>query len=314
MKPGTGPLSKAAGTVPARCLVDSVPHRSTGGASIPGLTLGVVEHESSLERHALATLALCHDVLAMESQPGECYEFDGTLHTYHPDYALLMASGQRVRVEAKSPACLVREKALAHYLPMARWFRANGQPFVFLTDAQIEARPRFDSVRLLCRYLAGTLPDSVLPRIQEKLQTGPRPLAELAAPEAGLPLVALYTLLARRHLCFDWNAPLDIRATVSLPGQPYGGLHLADVLHSTRYGHLLAELALGRRPADQSVLAAAAAWRPRRRDLTPFNFVGGHGGQAPLRDLGQGECLPGTPWRRRDHAPGGATPQSGRGR
>lgn len=165
-----------------------------------------------------------------------------------------------------------------------------------------------------CRYLAGTLPDSVLPRIQEKLQTGPRPLAELAAPEAGLPLVALYTLLARRHLCFDWNAPLDIRATVSLPGQPYGGLHLADVLHSTRYGHLLAELALGRRPADQSVLAAAAAWRPRRRDLTPFNFVGGHGGQAPLRDLGQGECLPGTPWRRRDHAPGGATPQSGRGR
>lgn len=48
--------------------VSSAPHRSTGGARIDGLTLGPVEFESPLERHALATLALCHDVLGASSR------------------------------------------------------------------------------------------------------------------------------------------------------------------------------------------------------------------------------------------------------
>lgn len=291
--------------------VSSVPHRSTGGARIDGLTLGPVEFESPIERHALATLALCHDVLGIESQPEERYEVEGRPRVYHPDFALLMASGLRLLIEVKALASLVHAAALDRYLPIARWFLARGQGFAFLTDAQIEVQPRFDSVRLLVRYLAGAPPGAVRARALEALADGPRAISELLRGDGAVDLAALYTLLARRELCFDWQAPLEARAVVSLPNQPFEGLHLADILHSTRFGPLLAGLAVGRRPEDQSVLAAAAAWRPARRTAGPFNFVGGPGGGAPLRGLDPAERLPGTPWRRRARVPGGAAPRGG---
>lgn len=211
----------------------------------------------------------------------------------------------------KSLAHLVRATALAHYLPIARWLLAQDRGFAFLTDAQIEAQPRFDSVRLLVRYLAGGLPGAVRARALEALVDGPRAISELLRGGDAVDLAAIYTLLARRELCFDWQAPLEARTVVPLPNQPFEGLRLADILHSTRFGPLLAELALGRRPEDQSRLAAAAAWRPPRRAPGPFGFVGGPGGGAPLRDLDPAERLPGTPWRRRARVPGGAAPRGG---
>lgn len=293
--------------------VSSAPHRSTGGARIDGLTLGPVEFESPLERHALATLALCHDVLGIESQPEGIYEAEGRVRVYHPDFGLRLASGLRLLLEVKSLAHLVRATALARYLPIARWFLARDRGFAFLTDAQIEAQPRFDSVRLLVRYLAGDLPGAVRARALAALADGPRPISELLRGDDAVDLAAIYTLLARRALCFDWRAPLDARTVVSLPDQPFEGLRLADILHSTRFGPLLAELALGRRPEDQPRLAAAAAWRPPRRAPGPFGFVGGPGGGVPLRDLDPAERLPGTPWRRRARVPGGAAPPRGGG-
>lgn len=54
-------------------------HRAARGGTVPGLAAGPLEYKSPIERLALATLILCHDVVALEAQPAESYEADGVV-------------------------------------------------------------------------------------------------------------------------------------------------------------------------------------------------------------------------------------------
>jgi hypothetical protein len=288
----------------SRVLIECSPHRTTGGGVIAGLTVDHAEHESPHERLALASLALCRDVLSLASQPpADTYvDADGKTHRYTPDFVVTTPT-RRVILEIKSLADLVREESMCKYMTIARHYVAQRQPYAFLVDAQLEETPRAASVRLLFRYATSTAPAPVVEKAASALASGPMRIEELLRV-ASLELVDAYTLLATRKLCFDWSQPLSRETCVSLPDQPYGGLSLDDRLRATRFHPLLAELAVGRRPADPSLLADAAAWRQSRRDATPFCFVGGFANRKVLRDLGDAECLPRAPARRRAGAPG----------
>lgn len=295
---------RAASNSPARALVECVPYRTTGGAFIPNITEWHAEHESPNERLAVAHLALCHDVTALGSQPWRdtyCGE-DGELHGYTPDFVVSIGSS-RVILEVKALAFLVRESSLRKYAAIARHYVVQRQQFAFLVDAQLEELPRSTSVRLLFRYSTSTAPACALEKASAVLANGAVRISDLCR-HAGSQLVDVYTLIATKRLCIDWGRPVSADAMVSLPDQPYGGLKLEHILHSTRFGGFLEELAMGRRPTDQQVLADAQTWRQSRHAPTPYSFVGGFPKRTVFGGLFESDGLPRAPHRRRDYAPG----------
>lgn len=290
---------------PERALIECSPYRTTGGRFIEEeLTPHPVEHESHNEKHALWLLPLCHDVLEVLTQATkEPYtNAEGTLSYHVPDITVKTPSGPII-IEIKSLSWLVKEEELAKYLHVARGYLLQKKRFAFLVDTQLIQKPLFQSANLLRRYIKCEIIPSVAERITQHLQAGAVPIHELLEA-AWVELVDVYVLIARRVICFDWSKTLDSNALVSLPNQPYEGLKLENVLRSTRYGGLLAQLALGRRPADQSVLEDAANWRQSRQPPNPFQFIGGFSAGVPLRDLGEGESRTGKAWSHRHFAPG----------
>lgn len=285
----------------ARTLVECSPHRTTGGGHFIGLTERNVEYEYRNEAHAIHTLVLCHDVHKISSQPiTEPYEHLGTTHRYTPDF-IVDTFLPGLRIEVKSVENLLKDTARSDkYLAIAAMYTKAGIGFAFLVDAQLEQQPRFSNVQLLHRYVTSNAPADTERRALAALSKAPLSVTELKT-RANVDLVDIWTLIARRRICFDWATRLDPQNTLlSLPNQPFEGLKLEDVLRSTRFGDSLAALAVGRRTTDQRVLADAETWRRPDRHPEPWSFVGGTDFTTPIRDLGREERLPRSPERRRD--------------
>lgn len=285
-----------------RSLVDCTPHRTSGGGFFNGITEVDAEYESPNEFNALNTMLLCHDVYKIASQPArEAYQYDGKICHYTPDFLVdTFVSGLRIEVKALS-SFVQSKSALEKYTAIAISYRECDIPYAFLTDAQLEQEPRFSNVKLLIRYVTSEVPNEVLVRAVDALAgCASLPISELMS-RASLELVDTWTLIARRHLCFDWQTALDANKTiVSLPDQPYGGLKLEDVLRATRYGDFLAKMALGRRPSDKRILADATAWRRHDYPIGSWPVVGSIKFKAPLRHLGAEELIPRNPRYRRN--------------
>lgn len=288
-----------------RTLVISSPHRTTGGGFFEGLTADDAEYESHNESNALNTLLLCHDVRKIASQPlKEPYILDGIERFYTPDF-VVDAFEPSIRLEVKSIGYLLRKESdWEKYLAIAASYWNRGLTFAFLVDAQLEMQPRFGNVKLFVRYVTSKLPMDILNRATAALMDGPKQVAEFIEV-SGLALVDVLTLIAKRELCIDWNVAFDrTRSMVSLPGQPYEGLKLENVLRSSRYGDFLAQLALGRREADKRILANSQTWRRHHNSPEPCSMVGGFVELPPLRTLREEECLPRNFNSRKNFAPG----------
>lgn len=287
-----------------RKLVDCVPYRTTGGRHLESLTLYPIEHESHNEKHALWLLPLCHDVLRIFTQASrESYSDEEVIERFHiPDITVETPTGS-LSLEIKSLQWLFRDESLNKYQQVARGYLDQKKRFAFLVDAQIEQNPMFGSVKILRRYMQCEIIPETQGKALQLLQGGPLNIADLMG-RSSIRLVDVFVLIARRVICFDWSQPLNESTLVSLPDQPFEGLKLENILRSTRYGGLLAELALGRRPTDQSIMADAPLWRQFRSPPGPFQFIGGFPGGLPLRDIGIAESCTGTIWNRRDRAPG----------
>lgn len=305
--------SKPAGS-PVRELVECSPHRVTGGLFLSSLMEFDAQYESTNERRALNTILLCHDVRNVKSQGSkEPYQYEGRDRHHIPDFTV-DAHVDGLRLEIKALGNLLgSDTTLEKYLAVAKGYRDRGIPFAFLVDAQLAVEPRASSVSLLNRYLLSRVPEDRAGRALLALQDGPLTVQELLT-RASVELVDVWSMIAQRQICFDWSKPLERDTTrVSLPGQPFGGLSLGSIIGSTRYGGLLAEMALGRRPADKSLMADAAAWRQPDLPFNPSGFVGGFKRAEPLRTLTEKESLLRGTGVRRDFAPGfghGGTRQS----
>lgn len=294
---------------PVRQLIKAVPHRSTGGIYIEGITPYPAEYESWIERQAIMTLALCCDVINIKSQPRkeEYADEDGVLHQYIPDFEVCTDS-QNLLLEIKSLSSLFYQKAFSKYISIAKGLKQKRQSFAFLTDIQLCQQPLVANVDLLFRYVTTKPEECKIKLTINALQIKPQTINQICE-KTGLIPVDVLVLLANKIIHFDWQEPLSQKSLVSLVNQPFWGLKLEQILRAGRYGRFLAELALGRRPADQSVLETAKTGRRNRHNLSPSNFVGGFLPEAPLRDLGKEESPTGKSWERRHRAPGSTNQQ-----
>lgn len=291
---------------PARKLVEVSPHRTTGGAYIDGLTPWHAEHESYLEKHTIAALSLCHDITEIKSQGVEHHfqTSNGENRRYTPDFIVSqVAEARPVNIEVKALPSLAHEEAISKYQEIAKYFRSQNERFIFITDVQLFEEPRFKNVKLLYRYVTSQIPEQILLNATAALSAGPMKISEIQKTTT-LELVDIYTLIAKRKICFELGAPLSRETSISLPNLPFEGLTLETIINSSRYSRLLAELAMGRHPTDKQLLENAKALRLRRSNAGPQNYVGGDIKQPPLRDRREEELPRGTAWDSRDRAPG----------
>lgn len=289
---------------PERVLVECSPHRSTGGLFVEGLTPFDIQHESHNEKHCMRLLPLCRDVLEIKSQATQepYWDESGVQRHHTPDFTVQTPKGI-IYLEIKSLSWLTSDQQLNKNLSIGRGYLLQKKRLAFLVDAQLQQQPLFSNVNLLRRYIHCDLAPATYIKLAQQLSDGPKAIADILA-NTTLQLVDIYAAVARKQICFDLEKLLDRNSIISLPDQPYEGFKLENILSSTRYGGFLAEMALGRRPADQSILADAAHWRQLRQSPSPFQFVGGFTAGSPLRDLRAEESVTRKSWHRRHFAPG----------
>lgn len=284
-----GKRNKSRGKI-SRNLVECVPYRTTGGGQIPGLTTEDVQYESPNEKRAIAILALCHDVKHIESQPEQLiYQLDSETRRYTADFKIKADFWDGdIYIEAKSIRFLVQPDEVRKYRAIAANLKHRGTPLFFLVDEQMEVRPLADWVGLLYRYTAGDLRKVAIEQILDALKPGPVSVKQLISD--GHALVDIWTMLARRNACVDYEQPFDpLNALVSLPNQPFKGLSLENILGSGRFRGFLGELALGGRATNKYIMASAETWRQLRRPYGCLSNIGGAVNEPPLHPVGSEE-------------------------
>ena len=300
---------------PVRNLTKASPQRMTGGWHIEDVTPYDAQHQSPIEKKALWLLALCHDVLEIRSQPSRVSYLDSSGKDRHhiPDFVVGLREGP-LYVEVKALANLVRPDSLDKFLAVAKAYLRQNKRFAFLVDAQLEEEPLFEAISILRRYVNCDPTPNKAHLILNALNEGPLPKKELLKIP-GVELVDIFVMLARKQISWDSEqSVLNDNLLLSLPGKPFEGIRLANILRTTRYGHLLEDLALGRRPSDKSGLAHAAAWRQSYQPVNPYQFFGGFVSASAIRDIGVSESSARKAWDRRDQAPGAAIVEAQQGK
>lgn len=288
---------------PVRILHKTSPHRTVGGFSFEGLTPYPSEYESYNEQNAINLLALCHDVKEIRSQPRRFsyIKQDGTKGSHIADFEVITESGS-IFLEVKAIENLLEKSNIQKYSYIARHYLLGHERLNFLTNVQMEQKPIFDTVQLLRRYINSQINHDALLEARQVLSNGAKTINQLLK-HAPITLLDVYTLIARRYLCFDTSISLERDTQVSMPNQPFKGLSIESILRSTRYGDLLEKLAMGRVPSDQSMLAAAKNWRQINNHPTIWGVVGGFSEFAPIRHISEIGFLRGAQYRRY-YAPG----------
>lgn len=261
----------------ARFLIDQCPHKITGVVQVPGLQILPPEHESFLESCAIKLLALCVDVIGIESQATKITWADaqGKLRKYTVDLKVTLASWESIWVENKPIGEIVNEEMLEKLIAVARHYANNHQQFNVLSDEVICMEPRLSIAIRLRGFLTQSVPEKIHAEINQLLADGAKSTRVLLQALGNeLFWSHILALVAQRKLCISWKEPFSKDMQISLPDQPFGYLTYAAIADSGRFRPLLQDVVLGRRPADQQLLAAARA-KDRSVSLSsPMGVVG----------------------------------------
>ncbi len=259
---------------PVRTIIDQCPHRITGATEYPGLTPYPAVWEGWNERQLLALLPFCEGLISIKAQPQTfSYRYQDKDRTYTPDVLIETRDGE-VLIEVKSLHYLIKPKNLDLYTAIAAELRLQGARLQFITDDQMK-RVWYRNAYFLRRYLQREVSEVTIAHIHDRLREGPLRVADLQSTEGVADLADIYALIAQCKLCFDWDERLDTDVFASLPNQPFERLTYERIRTAGRFADLLAEMALGRRPSDQRLLAATSARRRPLSTASPLGFVGG---------------------------------------
>jgi hypothetical protein len=260
----------------ARFIIDQCPHRITGEVNLPWGQLRSPEHESALEGDAIYVLVMCWDVHSIMSQPERINYTDenGMQRRYTADLLLTLDAGTK-RIEIKPLAICLKEDVIARMLDVAQVFAKRNEIFDILTDDVIRQQPRLDICRRLRGFLKQSVSDEVSHRVCEAFGNGPLKVSDLLVSLGGERHWAdVLAMVAHRQLCISWQEPYSKDMQVSLPNLPFSPLTYVALTNSGRFCPLVQKLALGCRPTDQRLLAAARAENRSISLPDPFGVVG----------------------------------------
>jgi hypothetical protein len=249
----------------ARRVVRRNPHRKVGTISFPTLGGTYGEWESVLERDAYMTIAYCRDVIGIDTQP-ITLEFEnpngGTFY-YTPDSRIHLLDGRERLLEVKPAVFALRDDEFERLCLIKRQCLCNGDDFGLLTDTEIRVITRLKNVQLARTYTNASDVHTPAKVARELLsEHGAMTISHLAEiSRLRLSRQNIFVLIAYRELSINWNEPLTIHSTVSLPNTAFEELTYAGLLANAEANRLLGEFALGNRKEDQRLLALAKAHR-----------------------------------------------------
>jgi len=247
----------------ARFLIDQCPYKITGVVHIPGLDLSLPpEHESHLENCAIKLFALCSNVAGIGSQTQRIVwtDTDGKARKYTIDLTVTRDNGNVIWVEIKPIGEIVKEEILEKLIHVARQYASDGKRFDIVSAEAIRKEPRLSIAVRLRGFLTQSVPVEIRADIEQLLADGAKPIRSLLQDLGGDHFWGhVLALIAQRVLCISWEEKFSMDMRVSLPNQPFGYLTYEAITHTGRFRPLLQDVVLGRRPADQQLLAAARA-------------------------------------------------------
>lgn len=191
----------------------------------PGLK--AISHESSLERDFVTLARFDPEVVSIEEQPvAVTWRQDGRNHRYTPDYRVVRKGGRIDLVEVKYRADLKANwpKYRRPYEVAREWALANGMRFRIVTDRGIRC-PRLDNAKRLLPRINDPIDGIIEGRFLRLLASG-QPVAfsalveQVVSPEhaPAAVLATLWTLIARRHVAVDLDAPVTGTTLLTLRG------------------------------------------------------------------------------------------------
>ncbi|TXG76979.1 hypothetical protein E6Q11_03665 [Candidatus Dojkabacteria bacterium] len=261
-----------------RFLVDQCPYKITGIINIGSMLLEAPEHESFLERDAIKLLAMCGDIKAIESQPEVIKYLDqeSEERRYTLDLRVTLINDDVRRLEVKPLRRALSGKEHEKIFHVASHCNSLGQALDIVTDDAIHLEPRLSAAIRLRGFIKHQVSTEIRTRVEDVLRSGPLTINKILEQVGDENRWAdVLAMVAQHMLCISWREELTRETSVSLPNQPYEYLTYENVLRSGRFHTLLEELALGRRPSDKVLLAAALAENRSVSLPSPMGAVGG---------------------------------------
>lgn len=177
----------------------------------------MIAWESQNEQKACYHFEFSPVVKAFREQPQTFYlSAPNGMCRYTPDFELTFQSGEICYVEVKPLSKLFAPKILERLQAADRFLAEKGYRFIVLTEDELNFPNRIRNFSILRPYLRFEIPLHISEQAQAWVARSDNPtFAELSC-FVGMQTTA-FALLARLHIAFDYDQPLDNASFLTTP-------------------------------------------------------------------------------------------------
>ncbi|HDZ3695597.1 TPA: TnsA endonuclease N-terminal domain-containing protein [Vibrio cholerae] len=175
--------------------------------------------ESDLEFDACFHFEFAPQIKAFETQPlGFKYRMNGRLRRYTPDMLCYFNDGYAPYYEVKPKWITQQDEFKEKFDAQRKQAITNGHDLLILTEDNIQIYPLLDNLKIIHRYACSDNLDDVQVRILKLFQNyGEMRISQVLKASEGQSasiLPALYDLIAKKILEFDWHCPISHESLV----------------------------------------------------------------------------------------------------
>ena len=169
--------------------------------------------ESDLEFDACFHFEFAPKILMYEAQPlGFEYILNGKLHRYTPDFQCVFIDGFQPYYEIKPKNIVETEEFQIKFSAQKHHAINLGKDLRVLTEDDIQIYPLLDNLKIIHRYACDESLDAIQCQILKLFQKYGElrvdQVVENTDQNSTESLPALYDLIAKRLLSFDWHTPI----------------------------------------------------------------------------------------------------------
>ncbi|HCE1966792.1 heteromeric transposase endonuclease subunit TnsA [Vibrio parahaemolyticus] len=170
--------------------------------------------ESDLEFDACFHFEFAPQIKTFETQPlGFKYRMNGSLRRYTPDMLCYFNDGYAPYYEVKPKWITEQDEFKEKFDAQRQQAIANGHDLLVLTEDDIQIYPLLDNLKIIHRYACSDNLDDVQVRLLKLFQNyGEMRISQVLKVSQGQSasiLPALYDLIAKKILEFDWHCPIS---------------------------------------------------------------------------------------------------------
>jgi len=177
----------------------------------------MIAWESQLEQKACANFEFSPVVKVFREQPQTFYlPTSKGMSRYTPDFELTLHNGEICYVEVKPLSKLFLPEILERLQAADQFLTAEGYYFIVLTEDELDFPNRFRNFKILRSYLRFDIPPLLIQQAKEWVVSTEDPTLNALVNFLDCRATA-YALLARLHISFDYDQPLDNTSLLSTP-------------------------------------------------------------------------------------------------